>query len=245
MATDSDVRNRLSPCADARESLRVPAIRVPSVLQTGSTSAFRRVSPHTTPADRDSPSRHSCSSDTDSSERKMDQSSPKKCQSEECGSTCSCRPNQQLPEVRTEDKGHRTETVSNPKKPKLSFSVEAIMSSKPSSSSSQHQPRSRDSSFSSPTSERLETYSPATSEGGSSSRESDATSPSHFAQPNGKESGPAFSVDGLLRGAAPPPHGGVLPPHHPFFSAAGAPPEAGLHWPWLGAHPPAPSPLRE
>ena len=254
MSVNSDLNERLSPTT---EPLRVPVIPAASILQTGKTSAFRRVSPHTSPAEnriishrRDSDSHSDSGAMDDYTERTLDYSLPKRSHSGECDSKCSCKsatdndntvPNADDKEKRTNDKNTVPNPQRTPTKPKLSFSVEAIMSTKTSPSSSHkssHQPhnsqhlnRSRESSFSSPSSDRYkENCSPATSE--ASSRESDLTSPPpHPAHREGFE--------GLLGKA----HQGTLPPHHPFLAAAGAAPPDGLQWSWLGGHHPAPGPL--
>ena len=251
MSLDNDLSERLSPTIN--EPLRVPVIPA-SILQTGKTSAFRRVSPNTSPAENSRVMSHRRDCDSHSDSGTMDhmertiENSLSKTHSEECDSKCSCKSNatdNENKDSNTDGKGKRTndkETASNPQKtptkPKLSFSVEAIMSTKTSPSSShqtsQHESqhsRSRESSFSSPSSDRYkENYSPAISE--ASSRESDLTSPPppHPAHREGFE--------GLLGKAQ-----GPFPPHHPFLAAAGAASPDGVQWPWLGGHHPTPGPL--
>ena len=261
----SDVNERLSPTGSPMEPLRVPAVPASNILQTGTTSAFRRVSPHSSPVGnntfstysaypsrRDSDSQSDCGA-IDPNDRTIDYSMQSRRHSEDCDSKCSCKSTknndqtgktdgQTSPTVHDKSK-NKDETPSSsqrtPTKPKLSFSVEAIMSTKTSPTSSQqssqqhhssHNASSRESSFSSPSSDRYkDNYSPATSE--ASSRESDLTSPlpHHPAHREGFE--------GLFGKAQ-----SSLPPHHPFLSAAGAAPD-GVQWPWLGGHHPAPGPL--
>ena len=261
----SDVNERLSPSGSPMESLRVPTVPATNILQTGTTSAFRRVSPHSSPVENNTfstygayPSRrdsdsHSDSGAIDQNDRTVDYSMQSRRHSEDCDSKCSCKSTKNNEQFRktdgktspaVDDKSkNKDETLSNsqrtPTKPKLSFSVEAIMSTKTSPTSSQQNSQqhhnsqhasSREFSFSSPTSDRYkDNYSPATSE--ASSRESDLTSPlpHHPAHREGFE--------GLFGKAQ-----ASLPPHHPFLTAAGAAPD-GVQWPWLGGHHPAPGPL--
>ena len=261
MSSNDDLNERLSPNVSSREPLRVPAVPVASILQTGKASAFRRISPHSSPAQnsRISPSSYLQRRDSDlgtmeHSDKTIDYSLHRTTHSEECDSKCSCRSaanneNRTNGHVsRANHKQERTdkcETITShhttPTKPKLSFSVEAIMSTKTSPSSSHQNSQhhfdsqhlnSRESSFSSPSSDRhKENYSPATSE--ASSRESDLTSP----PPHPEAQREGFNAEGLLGKAQ-----GALPSHHPFLTTASTGPD-GIHWPWLGGHHPAPGPI--
>ena len=257
-SSSSDVNERLSPDNSPVAQHRLQAVPpTASILQTSSTSAFRRVSPHSSPRESDTFSSSSSyrafhsrrdsdslsdSGKMDENDRTIDYSIQGRRHSEDCDSKSS-RKNINTSETdgqneKTTNKVDTSNSQRTPSKPKLSFSVEAIMSTKTSPPSSHqtsqsyhnsHQPSSRDSSFSSPSSDRYkENSSPALSE--ASSRESDLTSPlpPHPAHREGFE--------GLFGKAQ-----ASLPPHHPFLAAAGAPPD-GVQWPWLGHHP-APGPL--
>ena len=255
---DSDER-MTPPRSHSPQDLRISQPASSGPLQPSSTSAFRRVS-HSSPAvtspayrrDSTSSDQHSDHEDSHSYEHSHNHGfsdSHSKINGERLS-----------PEQRNSQKMDSEKDNSNsshrhvtPSKPKLSFSVEAIMASSSTSRKSpvtlsSHHHESRDSSFSSPGSsssttnhERFkENCSPASSE--ASSRGSDFHSP----PPNPVHPHhPGYNVEGLLSkasvmpGRIPGEHGAGLPHPHPFLAAAGAGPD-GIHWPWLGGPPPHP-----
>ena len=247
MEREAEEKERLSPEIKP-EPLKVPALRS-SILQTGASSAFRRVSPHTSPRrehNADSPG-----SQMDSSNRTIDYSVQRRCHSESCGSVCTCRTEKS--EKDQQETTVKNEDVSTPAKPRLSFSVEAIMSSKtsPSSSHQQHSQqqylhdghvRSRDSSFSSD--RHKENCSPATSgtSEASSLRESEMSPmtpplpPTSLAHPAHRDDFPGLGPKSAVAPAQLPP-----PPHHLPFLGTPRHPDG---WPWLTVpHHPAPAPI--
>ena len=255
---DSDER-MTPPQSHSPQDLRISQPASAGSLQPSSTSAFRRVS-HSSPAvtspayrrDSESSDHHSDHEDHHSYEQYHHQNGFKDSHSKFNGERLSPEQRDLHKNDSEKDSNNSSHRQVTPSKPKLSFSVEAIMASSSTRSKSpvtlsSHHHESRDSSFSSPGSsssthhERSkENCSPASSE--ASSRGSDFHSP----PPNPAHHHPGYNVEGLLSkasvmpGRIPGEHGAGLPHPHPFLAAAGSGPD-GIHWPWLGGAPPHPT----